>query len=154
MTMTEERHTIYKEGGRIRAASLRALLDTIPDGAYTVTVKRASRKTVKQNNYLHVLFGIAADMMGREGFGDGSRWTKDKVKAYAKAQGLYPDHELTLPNGLPFLVPKDTRELDALETSATIERVIEHFWEEHRIALPAPNEQVELNITSDEAATH
>lgn len=143
----EERHTIIKEGGRIRAASLRAVFDALPDGVYTIpSPKRASRKTVKQNSYLHVLFTIAADMMNREGFGDGKRWTKDKVKGYCKAQGLYPHHELELPSGLPFLVPKYTRELDDLETSATIDRVIEHFWEEHRIALPPPNAQVELNI--------
>ena len=74
--MSEERHTIRKEGGRIRAASLRAVFDALPDGVYTIpSPKRASRKTVKQNSYLHVLFTIAADMMNREGFGDGKRWT-------------------------------------------------------------------------------
>ena len=146
----EERHTIIKEGGRIRAASLRALLDTIPDGAYTVTVKRATGKTVKQNNYLHVLFTVAAQMLNDAGFGDGTPWSKDKVKAYCKKEGLYPMEELVMPGGVVVQVPKYTRELDDLETSATIDRVIDHFWEEHRIALPPPNAQVELNIETQQ----
>lgn len=145
--MSEERHTIIKEGGRVRAASLRAVLDALPDGVYTIpSPKRATNKTRKQGNYLHVLFTVAAQMLNDAGFGDGTPWSKDKVKAYCKNEGLYPMEELVMPGGVVVSIPVETRALDDLETSATIERVIDHFWEEHRIALPPPNAQVELNI--------
>lgn len=151
----EERHTIIKEGGRVRAASLRAVLDALPDGVYTIpSPKRATNKTRKQGNYLHVLFTVAAQMLNDAGFGDGTPWTKDKVKAYCKKEGLYPQEELVMPGGVVVSIPVETRALDDLETSATIDRVIDHFREEHRIALPPPNAQVELNITSDETTAH
>lgn len=141
------KHTIIKEGGRIRAASLRAELDALPDGAYTVQVKRASSKTRAQNAYLHVLFTIAAQHLNAMGYGDGSQWTPERVKSYAKAQHLYPVEDMVIPGGEVVQVPKDTRDLDDLEAGCTIERVIAHFADLD-IILPEPNAQQSLNLAA------
>lgn len=136
---------IHKEGGRIRAAALRAHLDSLPDGSYKVTVKRSTTKTTPQNNYLHLLFDIAARAMNEECMGSGEQWTAETVKAYAKAEGCYPMVDRMLPGGEIRQMPKDTRDLDDLEAGQTIERVIAHFAE-LGIVLPEANRQEELNL--------
>lgn len=137
-------HYIVKQGGRIGAASLRAQLDAMPDGAYKVTVARATSKTKAQNSYLHVLFTIAAQALN-EGMGGGEQWTPERVKLYCKRAELYPVEDCLLPGGEIVQMPKDTRDLDDLEMGATIERVIHHFAE-MGIVLPEPQQQTTLNL--------
>ena len=137
---------IQKEQGRIRAAALRAHLDSLNDGSYKVTVKRATSKTTRQNSYLHVLFDIAAKAMNEECMGDGTPWTLESVKQYAKDEHLYPLVDMILPGGEVRQMAKNTRDLDDLEAGQTIERVIAHFAVEHRIVLPPPNTQEELKL--------
>lgn len=136
---------IHKEGGRIRAAALRGYLDTLKDGSYKVTVKRATSKTTRQNSYLHVLFDIAAKAMNEECMGDGTPWTLESVKQYAKDERLYPLVDMILPGGEVRQMAKNTRDLDDLEAGQTIERVIAHFAE-LGIVLPEPNRQEELKL--------
>ena len=136
---------IHKEGGRIRAAALRAHLDSLRDGSYKVTVKRATSKTTRQNSYLHVLFDIAARAMNEECMGDGTPWTMEGVKQYAKDEHLYPLVDMILPGGEVKQMAKNTRDLDDLEAGQTIERVIAHFAE-LGIILPEPNRQEELKL--------
>ena len=136
---------IHKEGGRIRAAALRAHLDTLKDGSYKVTVKRATSKTTRQNSYLHVLFDIAAKAMNEECMGDGTPWTLESVKQYCKDERLYPMVDMILPGGEVRQMAKNTRDLDDLEAGQTIERVIAHFAE-LGIILPEPNRQEELKL--------
>ena len=136
---------IIKEGSRIRAAALRAHLDTLKDGSYKVTVKRATSKTTRQNSYLHVLFDIAAKAMNEECMGDGTPWTLESVKQYAKGEHLYPLVDMILPGGEVRQMAKNTRDLDDLEAGQTIERVIAHFAE-LGIILPEPNRQEELKL--------
>lgn len=136
---------IHKEGGRIRAAALRGYLDSLGDGSYKVTVKRATSKTTRQNSYLHVLFDIAAKAMNEECMGDGTPWTMESVKQYAKDERLYPLVDMILPTGEVKQQAKNTRDLDDLEAGQTIERVIAHFAE-LGIILPEPNRQEELKL--------
>ena len=136
--------TILKERGRVKAAALRAYLDSIDDGTYMVTVEQAKkRKTQEQNSYLHVLFTIAAKEMNKEGMGDGTQWTKERVKAHCKRSELYPMEDALLPGGEVVQVWKDTHELTKEDAMITIERVIRYFAE-LGITLPFPNEQLQL----------
>lgn len=143
--MSKDTIHIIKEGGKIKAAALRAHLDALPDGGYAVTVESGEkRKTQAQNSYLHVLFGIAAKAMNEAGYGSGLQWTKERVKAYAKRMELYPVEDALLPTGEVVQVWKDTHELSKDEAMETISRVIAHFADELGIILPAPNEQLQL----------
>lgn len=139
-------HHIEKREGKWYAASLRAAMDTLPNGEYEVKLSSATRMSKPQRGYLHVLFGIIADILNRMDLGDGRRWTKEKVKHYAKAVGIYPTEEMVLPDGEIVEVPVDTRALDRHQSSEVIERLIQHFWEEFKIRLPGPNEQVEIDV--------
>jgi hypothetical protein len=136
--------TILKEGGKVKAAALRAHLDSLPDGSYFVNVEQATkRKSQAQNSYLHVLFTIAAKELNREGFGDGSQWTKERVKAHCKREGLYPMEDVVMPGGVVGQVWKETRDLSKEEAMETIDRVIRYFAE-WSIVLPEPNTQLQL----------
>ena len=136
--------TIVKERGKVKAAALRAYLDSLEDGTYMVGVEQArKRKTREQNSYLHVLFTIAAKEMNKEGMGDGTQWTKERVKAHCKRAELYPMEDALLPGGEVVQVWKDTHELTKEDAMITIDRVIQYFAE-LGIVLPAPNEQLQL----------
>lgn len=137
-------YAIVKEGGKVKAAALRAHLDTLPNGSYFITVEEVkNKKSIPQNSYLHVLFTLAAKMMNKEGMGDGTQWTKDKVKTHCKQEGLYPIEDAVLPGGEVVQVWKDTRDLSKEEAMETIDRVIRYFAE-LGLVLPEPNEQLKL----------
>lgn len=137
-------YAIVKEGGKVKAAALRAHLDTMPDGSYFITVEEVkNKKSVPQNSYLHVLFTLAAKMMNKEGMGDGTQWTKERVKAHCKREGLYPLEDVVMPGGVVTQVWKDTRDLSKEEAMETIDRVIRYFAE-WGIVLPEPNTQLQL----------
>ena len=141
-----EQHYGTKEHGKVRAASFRAAIDALPDGPIVLTVAAdGNAKSTPQNNYLHLLFRIAAKYMNDEGYGDGSPWTMERVKAHCKAEGVYPMTDVVLPTGEIKQVAKDTAELDKLETMETIERVIAYFAE-LGITLPQPDEQTEIQL--------
>lgn len=143
--MSKDSFTIVKEGHKVKAAALRAHLDSLPEGAYHVTVEGAAKgKTLAQCSYLHVLFTIAAKEMNKEGFGDGRQWTKERVKNYCKMAELYPMEDVMFREGEVRQVWKDTRDLTKEEAMETIDRVIMHFADEHGIILPHPNEQLHI----------
>lgn len=145
-----ELHFGSKVGDRVRAASFRAALESLPDGPIVLTVRACTEeKSRPQNNYLHFLFGEAAKHMNAEGYGTGVPWTKELVKAYCKSEGLYPLVDVVMPKtGEIKQLAMDTHELDKTDTMDTIERVIMHFAQEFRIILPSPNEQQELKLTA------
>ena len=144
--MRGDTFTIVKERGKVKAAALRAHLDSLSDGSYFVTVDGAEkRKTTAQDGYLHVLFTIAAKELNREGFGDGRRWTKERVKAHCKKMELYPVEDAMLPGGEIVQIPKDTRALSKQDAMITIDNVIRYFAE-LGIVLPEPNEQLQLSV--------
>lgn len=135
------------DGTRLRAASFAAEVKSWPQGTQlelTVQEQR-HRKTTPQNNYLHLLYRIAARAMNEGGFGDGNAWTEQRVKAHCKAAGLYPALDMVLPGGEVQQVSMDTAELDIRETADTIERVIAYFAE-LGIVLPPPQKQQELQL--------
>ena len=144
--MRGDTFTIVKERGKVKAAALRAHLDSLSDGSYFVTVESTEkRKTTAQNSYLHVLFTIAAKELNREGYGDGRKWTKERVKAHCKKIELYPVEDAMLPGGEIVQVPKDTRELSKEDAMVTIDAVVRYFAE-LGIVLPEPNEQLQLTV--------
>jgi hypothetical protein len=134
---------IHRKAGRWNATALRALMDVLPDGSYTLTLKAGATKSHAQNNYLHQLFTIAAKALNREAYGTGERWTPEQVKTYCKAARLYPMKDVTMPGGVVEQLPMDTRALSKDDAMYTIDKVIAHF-EELGIHLPAPGEQIEL----------
>lgn len=141
-----EQHYGTKEHGRVKAASFRAAIDALPDGPIVLTVAAdGNAKSTPQNNYLHLLFRIAAQMMNDEGYGDGTPWTMERVKSHCKSAGLYPVIDMVLKGGEVIQVAKDTAELDKLEMMETIERVIAYFAE-LGITLPQPDEQTEIQL--------
>lgn len=134
------------DGTRLRASSFSAEVKSYPVGTpLEFTVRKARvRKSKDQNSYLHVLFTIAAKFMNEAGFGDGTPWTKERVKEHCKSEGLYPTDEMLFPGGVVKNVPKSTRDLDKEETMLVIDRVLRHFADEHGIYLPEPGEQLTL----------
>lgn len=133
------------DGTRLKASSFSAEVKSYPVGTpLEFSVRKARKpKTTPQNRYLHTLFSIAAKEMNSSGFGDGTPWDKDKVKAYAKHVGLYPMEELHC-QGVVINVPMSTRDLDKEDAMLVIDRVIQHFAYEHHIYLPEPGEQLTL----------
>lgn len=143
----QQKFTIQKAQGKVKGAALRAYLDTLPDGSYSVVVKKERRsKSLPQNSYLHVLMGIVAQEFNKEYLGDGRQWTIERVKDYCKREGLYPMEDVLLPGGVITQMPKATRELDKDEMGYTIDNLIRHFAEEFGIILPQPHEQVNLGF--------
>lgn len=134
------------DGARLRASSFSAEVKSYPVGTpLEFTVRKARKpKTTPQNRYLHTLFSIAAKEMNSAGFGDGTPWDKEKVKAYAKHVGLYPMVELHC-KGVVIHVPMSTRDLDKEEAMLVIDRTLRHFADEHGIYLPEPGEQLTID---------
>ena len=136
--------TIYKEDGRWHADAFRAILDTLPNGQYEVSVKQAGKKSSAQNKGLHTLFTIIAKMLNAEGYGDGRQWTKERVKAHCKRAELYPVEDMVLPGGEVVQVTVDTRDLTMLEASQTIERIYAYFLD-LGLELPELNKQIKMD---------
>lgn len=114
----------------------------------TFTVERTTdKKSAKQNSYLHVLFDIVARTLNSEGMGDGNPYTKDRVKALCKAEGLYPVMDVVKPGGEVVQIPKETRDLTREEAAQTIDNVI-RYWAECGIVLPPPGQQTEIDIAA------
>lgn len=134
------------DGVRLKASSFSAEVKSYPVGTpLEFTVRKARKpKTTPQNRYLHTLYTIAAKEMNSSGFGDGTPWDKDKVKAYAKHFGLYPMEELHC-KGVAIHVPMSTADLDKEDAMLVIDRVIQHFADEHGIVLPEPGEQITID---------
>ena len=138
-------HFGHYDGKKLNAGSLAAMVKSFPANTplqFTVEKEKES-KSKGQNSYLHVLFTIAAKTMNEEGFGDGSPWTKEKVKQHCKQEGLYPMEDRILPGGVVKQVAMDTRDLDKFQTMATIDKVIVYFAD-LGLVLPPPNEQLTM----------
>jgi hypothetical protein len=133
------------DGVRLKASSFSAEVKSYPVGTpLEFTVRKARKpKTTPQNRYLHQLYSMAAREMNSSGFGDGTPWDTEKVKAYAKHVGLYPMEEMHC-NGVVINVPMGTRDLDKEDAMLVIDRVLRHFADEHGIYLPEPGEQLTL----------
>jgi hypothetical protein len=128
--------------GRLRAQSLHAVLKTEPEGTvWEFTAKPAKPgKTLSQNNWLHFLFTYIANTMNERGMGDGKHYTKERVKALCKAEGMYPTEDFVTPHGEVKQLPIDTRDLTKDEAGVVIERMNVYFaeWD---IPLPEPQKQ-------------
>ena len=140
-----DKHYGSWDGSRLRAETFRAAVLSFPkDTPLEFTVRKARKpKTTPQNRYLHQLYSMAAREMNSSGFGDGTPWDTEKVKAYAKHVGLYPMEEMHC-NGVVINVPMGTRDLDKEDAMLVIDRVLRHFADEHGIYLPEPGEQLTL----------
>ena len=134
-------------GRGLRAPSFVAEVLSYPaDTPLEFTVRKArNRKTTSQNNYLHVLLGIAARALTEGGYGNGQQYTIERVKELLKQERVYPVVEMSVPGGEVKEFAKDTRELDKEEMSATIDNTIS-FFGMYGIVLPAPDEQQTMNL--------
>lgn len=134
-------------GKGLRAPSFVAEVLSYPaDTPLEFTVRKArNRKTTPQNNYLHVLLGIAARALNDGGYGNGQQYTIERVKELLKQERVYPVVEMSVPGGEVKEFAKDTRELDKEEMSATIDNAIS-FFGMYGIVLPAPDEQQTMNL--------
>lgn len=135
------------DGARLRAQSFIAAVKSWPTGTLLkFTVDRyVEEKSTPQNNFLHLLFDIAAREMNKEQMGDGEHWTTERVKEHCKREGLYPTIDLLKPGGEVVQVTKDTRYLDKEETGALIEKVTAYFAD-LGIILPPPNTQQSMTL--------
>lgn len=147
--MSKSATSIYitKDGHKWHAAALRAIMDNLPAGAYEVKIMPMGRKTPKQNRGIHQLYTIIAGILNREGYGDGRPYTKERVKALCKAEGLYPVEDMVKPGGEIIQVPKSTADLTDAEASVVIENVYAYFGD-MGIDLPALGEQVKLDLAA------
>jgi len=106
--------------------------------------KLAGTRSVRQNNYLHLLFDIASkaliDYTGDE------IYTPAKVKNMMKTKFLLRDvvsEKTGLLTGQEIL---RTRDLNKEDFSMFTEQVLRHFAMEFNIVLPVPNEQFEIDL--------
>ncbi len=141
------RHYGTHTGKGLRAPSFVADVLSYPiDEPLEFTVRKArNRKTTQQNNYLHLLLGIAARALNEGGYGNGQQYTIARVKELLKQERVYPVLEMAVPGGEVKEFAKDTRELDKEEMSTTIDNVIA-FFAMYGIKLPEPNEQQTMSL--------
>ena len=134
-------------GKGLRAPSFVAEVLSYPiDEPLEFTVQKArNRKTTPQNSYLHVLLGIAARALNEGGYGNGQRYTIERVKELLKQDGVYPVVEMSVPGGEVKMFAKDTRELTKEEMADTIDGTIRYFADVG-IVLPEPNTQQKMNL--------
>ena len=140
-------HFGTKTNGRLRCETFRMAFDSMPEGAKLrlTIVEDTPGKSVPQNNLLHHIFRLVAKALNDAGFGDGRTYTMERVKALCKQEGLYPLIDLVKPGGEVVQVPRDTAELDKLETSETITRCIAYFAD-MGIHIPEPGTQTDLDL--------
>lgn len=146
MSKTVRYHGHFDDAGNLNASSFRAALKELAARRVPVvlTVEEwKGDKTNPQNRFLHQLFQVIATEVNKNGWGDGTQWTKETVKAYAKQNELYPVVELPLPQGRVGRFAVDTRDLTKEQAMETITRVIEHF-EDMGLVLERPGQQTSL----------
>lgn len=143
----QEIHWILKEGGKVKASSLRLLLDSLPDGQYRVDISdKAGKRSSGQNDLLHGMFRWYARELNNLGVQTPSvhRWDTEIIKEWMIAE-LAPTQELVLPSGEIKTLRKRTHEMTDLEASEFADRVQAYFAEEG-IFLPQPDSQAELKL--------
>lgn len=136
--MKEVHHIVKEPTGKVRATSLRFLLDSLPPDGYTVTVTNDNRRSDAQNALIHMLFRMAAKWITES---TGQKTTEGDVKVWLKM--LHLPRDIVMPDGEVVKVCRDTHELDEAETSEFIERCYATLAEVG-IVLPEPGEQLTL----------
>ena len=145
--MTEV-HGITKEGGRIRAASLRATLDSLPDGPYRITIEDdVSKRSTGQNDYIHTVLRIyAKELNGMAAHGKGLpfRWTMEDVKEWSLSM-FAPFRDIVTPDGEIIAIRKRTHEMSKEELGTFADTLSEYMWDTFRIITAERNEQLTID---------
>jgi len=106
--------------------------------------KAGASRSHRQNNFLHLLFGIASQEL--ISYTGDEMYTPAKVKNMMKTKFLLRDvvsEKTGLITGQEVL---RTRDLNKEDYSVFIEQVMRHFSTEYNIILPSANEQFEMDL--------
>ena len=106
--------------------------------------KAGASRSLMQNNFLHLLFGIASQEL--ISYTGDEMYTPAKIKNMMKTKFLLRDvvsEKTGLITGQEVL---RTRDLNKEDYSVFIEQVMRHFATEYNIILPSANEQFEMDL--------
>lgn len=139
--------SIYKERGKWHGGSLRALMDSLPDGNYTVTMTNAAKRSTDQNDRVHALCRIlAAALNEMQATGPTiHRWAMEDVKEWCIAD-MAPTMSVVDPNGVIHERRMRTHEMSMAESSEFMDAIESYFASEFGITVPEAGEQTEFQL--------
>lgn len=139
--------SIYKEHGKWHGRALRALMDSLPDGNYTVTMANAAKRSTDQNDRVHTLCRIIANALNEmQATGPQiHRWTMEDVKEWCIAD-LAPTLTVVDPNGVIHERRMRTHEMSMAESSEFMDAVESYFAREFGVIVPENGEQTEIQL--------
>lgn len=134
--MTETIFLERTETGFTNIQKLESVILSFPKGKrLVITVSDKTRRTDRQNNLLHLYFGIIGKELG---------YSKDEVKEILKFKFLKREKVLEQTGEVVTYIG-ETSKLTKEEFSEFIEHIIEWCGTNFGITLPLPGDQAEIN---------
>lgn len=139
------------ENGKIvQKRLIRVKFGKLIDGQYKIKIEKASKRSLKQNAYLHaVLIPEVRKALENQGYR-----IKDEVEAKQIFKAMFCTHKIENPNensDLPIIhLVKDTSNMTKKEISELIDEVIQFCAEHLSWQIPYPNEQTRFNYGEDD----
>lgn len=119
------------------------------DGKFEITFKKpTSKRSLAQNNYIHLLFGIFSDHM-IEATGD-PQYTTERMKSMAAGKFLMVDEANPMTGEYSGQRVRSTTELSKIEMAEYFEKIIHWAAETFWIELPFPSENLKSLLKTDE----
>jgi hypothetical protein len=140
--------SIWKEGSKWHAASLRLLLDSLSSGAYRVTVTdNTGKRSGGQNDLLHAYFRIYARALNDlQATGEHiHRWDMEDVKEWMLGK-FAPTIERVDPNGEIHTRRKRSHEMTQDEASEFVDTMALYMRDTFGMEVPERDEQQTLPI--------
>ena len=129
---------IYYTKNEIQAKKARSRFDFLLNNKKTINLKEVKPdRTLSQNRYLHLLFGIFANESNRQ-------YTPDQVKQVIFKQVANPDIFVKLLGKKGYIYLLSTSAVDTKQMTVAIENFRDWSSAECGIYLPAANEKEEL----------
>jgi len=124
------------ETGYTNIKRLEAAILSFPAGRrLTITIADKARRSSRQNNLLHMYFGIIAKELG---------YDRDEMKEIFKFMFLKKEKVIEQTGEIvPYI--GETHKLTKEEFSDFLEKIIEYSGRVFGITLPMPDEQAEIN---------
>jgi len=124
------------ETGYTNIQKLETAIMSFPAGKrLTITISDKSKRSSRQNNLLHMYFGIIAKELG---------YNRDEIKEIFKFMFLKRERVIEQTGEIvPYI--GETHNLTKDEFSEFLEKIIEYCGRVFGITLPMPDEQAEIN---------
>lgn len=134
------------ENGRLKDSSkepMRRVLAACPTGRYWFEPKRKDRRTLNQNNYMHLMFSLI-----QKGFYDnGYREVKTADDAKYIMKDRFLKYWIDNGTGGKMEMVRRTRDLTKEQMATFIDECIQFSAENLSVVIPPPNTQTQLIFT-------